>query len=284
LAAKGEAAVFDSATSSLVVLGRDAAGGSVLVTFPVTGPSRTLPLPATATAIVGDGRGSVFAATRGGYFTVDVGAGGSVVRLDVDGERDTDFTAITRRVDGKVVLGSASGAVYTLGSDTAVAAKLQIFARVDALVAEGDTVAVLDRGQTSVTTVDPSGTKQEHALRAGEGATTMVADPHARILVADTRGEALLVFGTNPLMLRQQYPVKGAPYGLAGSSRLAWVSETATNSVVGYDLATGIPVEKVRYRTVQQPNSVTFDDKTGTLFVVSGSGAGVQVIPGAARR
>jgi hypothetical protein len=284
LAAKGEAAVFDSATSSLVVLGSDAAGGSILVTFPVTGPSRTLPLPATATAIVGDGRGSVFAATKGGYFTVDVGAGGSVVRLDVDGERDTDFTAITRRADGKVVLGSASGAVYTLGSDTAVAAKLQIFARVDALVAEGDTVAVLDRGQTSVTTVDPSGTKQEHALRAGEGATTMVADPHARILVADTRGEALLVFGTNPLMLRQQYPVKGAPYGLAGSSRLAWVSETATNSVVGYDLATGIPVEKVRYRTVQQPNSLTFDDKTGTLFVVSGSGAGVQVIPGAARR
>jgi hypothetical protein len=76
--------------------------------------------------------------------------------------------------------------------------------------------------------------------------------------------------------------VKGAPYGLAGSSRLAWVSETATNSVVGYDLATGIPVEKVRHRTVQQPNTLSFDEKTGTLFVVSGSGAGVQVIPGAA--
>jgi hypothetical protein len=100
--------------------------------------------------------------------------------------------------------------------------------------------------------------------------------------VADTRGEALLVFGTNPLMLRQQYPVKGAPYGLAGSSTLAWVSETATNTVVGYDLSTGIPVEKVRHRTVQQPNTLTFDDETGTLFVVSGSGAGVQVIPKAA--
>ena len=60
------------------------------------------------------------------------------------------------------------------------------------------------------------------------------------------------------------------------------MSETATNTVVGYDLATGIPVEKVRYRTVQQPNSLAFDDETGTLYVVSGSGAGVQVIPGAA--
>jgi hypothetical protein len=69
---------------------------------------------------------------------------------------------------------------------------------------------------------------------------------------------------------------------LVGSSRLAWVSQTTTNSVVGYDLSTGIPVEKVRYRTVQQPDALAFDDATGTLYVVSGSGAGVQVIPGAA--
>jgi sugar lactone lactonase YvrE len=91
------------------------------------------------------------------------------------------------------------------------------------------------------------------------------------------------VYGTDPLMLRQRYPVGGAPYGLAGSSRLAWVSETATNSVVGYDLSTGIPVERVRYPTVQQPNSLAFDDESDTLYVVSGSGAGVQVITGATR-
>ena len=75
--------------------------------------------------------------------------------------------------------------------------------------------------------------------------------------------------------------MRDAPYGLAGSSRLAWVSQTATNIVVGYDLATGIPVEKVRYPTVQQPNSLAFDDASGTLYVVSGSGAGVQVIANA---
>jgi hypothetical protein len=283
LAAAGEASVFDAATSSLVVLARDASGGSTLVTFPTDGPPRTVRLPSPATAIVGDGNGTVYASAKGGYFRVDARPGGTVTRFDVDGEHDTDFTAVTRRADGKLVLGSAAGAVYTLSSDTEVDAKLQIFARVDALVSQGNTVAVLDRGQTSVTTVDPTGTKQEHALRAGDGATTMVVDPAGRLLVADTRGEGLLVFGTDPLMLRQRYPVRGAPYGLAGSQRLAWVSETATNSVVGYDLATGIPVEKVRYRTVQQPNSLTFDDKTGTLFVVSGAGAGVQVIPGAGK-
>lgn len=282
LAGIGEAAAFDPATSSLVVLARGAAGSSTLTSFPTVGPSKTVPLPSPATAIVADGNGAVYASTRGGYFKAALMGTGGVTRFDVDGQPDTDFTAITRRSDGKIVLGSADGAVYTLDSDTGVGARLQSFARVDALAAQGNTVAVLDRGQTSVTTVDESGTRQEHALRAGEGATTMAVDPLGRILVADTRGQSLLVFGTDPLMLRQQSPVWGAPYGLAGSRGLAWVSETATNTVIGYDLATGIPVEKVRYRTVRQPNSLVFDDATGTLYVVSGSGAGVQVIPKAA--
>ena len=283
LADDGVAAAFDEETQTLVVLGRDRAGRSTLSTFPPTGSPTTVPLPAAATSMVGDGAGDVYLATRGGYLRVDLGARNAVTPLTVDGQADTDFTAITRRADGRIVLGSADGAVFTLNSDTGVQARLQIFARVDALVAQGDTVAVLDRGQTSVTTIDASGTKAEHALRAGEGATTMVADDAGRILVADTRGESLLVFGTDPLMLRQRSPVRGAPYALAGSPTLDWVSETASNTVVGYDLTTGIPVEKVRHRTVQQPNSLIFDAKTGTLYVVSGSGAGVQAIPRADR-
>jgi len=280
----GLASTFDRASHTLVVLGSDPAGRSVLTLVPGTPPSlppRTVPLPAAATALTSDGHGTAYVSTRGGYFRVDVAAG-TVTRLDVDGAQDTEFTAIAHRDDGKVVLGSADGAVYTLSSDTAVGAKLAIFARVDALAAQGDTVVVLDRGQTSVTTVDASGTHAEHSLRAGDGATTIAADSAGRVLVADTRGDELLVFGADPLMLRQRYPVPGAPYGLTGSNGLAWVSETATNSVVGYDLATGIPVEKVRYRTVRQPNSLAFDDDAGTLYVVSGSGGGVQVIAKAA--
>ncbi|GAB4919704.1 hypothetical protein MAHJHV35_48190 [Mycobacterium avium subsp. hominissuis] len=38
---------------------------------------------------------------------------------------------------------------------------------------------------------------------------------------------------------------------------------------MGYDLSTGIPVEKVRYPTVQQPNSLAFDEASDTLYVVS---------------
>jgi len=115
-------------------------------------------------------------------------------------------------------------------------------------------------------------------LRAGEGATTMTADPAGRVLVADTRGSELLVFTAEPLIMRQRFPVHDSPYGLAGSAQLVWVSQTAANTVIGYDLATGIPVEKVRYPTVQQPDILSYDDASGALYVVSGSGAGVQVI------
>ena len=277
LSGHAQAAVFDASTNLLAVLAPAVEGQSVVVALALTGAPREIPLPGPGTAMSSDDDGKVFVSTRGGYFLVDLLAG-TADRVEVEGQGATDFTAVARRADGKLALGSADGAVYTVNSDGAVDASLKIFARVDALVTQGNTAIVLDRGQTSVTTVDASGSDDQHALRAGEGATTMAVDPAGRVLVADTRGDGLLVFGTDPLILRQRSPVPDAPYGLVGSSRLAWVSQTATNTVVGYDLATGIPVEKVRYRTVQQPNSLAFDEASGTLYVVSGSGAGVQVI------
>ena len=126
-------------------------------TFAATGARAPCRCPAPATAMAGDGEGEVYLSTRGGYFRFDVAAG-TATRIDVDGQQATDFTAIARRADGRLVLGSADGAVYTLGSDTAVGARLKIFARVDALVTQGNTAVVLDRGQTSVTTVDAGGT------------------------------------------------------------------------------------------------------------------------------
>lgn len=281
------AAVFDTSLNALVALvpGPDPQAAS---TVTVIGNNRSAPrvinVPGPATALTVDNQGSAYLAGRGGYIRVDLTAGTSV-RVDVAEAQDTDFTAIARRQDGRLVLGSATGDVYLMaaGSDspTAVSQRLAIFARVDSIVTVGDIAVVLDRGQTSVTSVSADG-KAQQSLRAGEGATTMATDPAGRLLVADTRGDTLLVFGVDPLILRQRYPVPAAPYGVTGSPDLAWVSQTATNVVVGYDLATGIPVEKVRYPTVQQPDILTFDDATGTLFVVSGSGAGVQVIEQAA--
>ncbi|AQA06656.1 hypothetical protein BVC93_23730 [Mycobacterium sp. MS1601] len=269
------AAVFDAGVDALVAL---TPGETSTVTVLEPTP-RVIDIPGQATALTSDGRGTAYVTGRGGYTRVNLSTGATE---QIQVAADTEFTAVALRQDDGPVLGSSTGAVYLLNSDgTDVEQRVEIFARVDALATVGDTTVVLDRGQTSVTSVNTDG-KAQQALRAGEGATSIAADPAGRVLVTDTRGDELLVFGVDPLIMRQRYPVPAAPYGVAGSSNLAWVSQTATNAVVGYDLATGIPVEKVRYPTVQQPDFVAFDDATGTLYVVSGSGAGVQVIESAA--
>lgn len=276
LTGEPRAAVVDGGAVVVLTAGNEPAAPGAVTIFGPSGESRTVPLPGPATALASDGRGTAFAATRGGVLTVDL-AGGRTGRTAVAGAEDADFTAIARRADGRLVLGSADGIAYTLTEDMTVAAKSDIFARVDALTAVGDTTVVLDRAQTSVTALRPDGSPAQ-SLRAGLGATTITADQAGRVLVADTRGGQLLVFGVDPLIARQAYPVDDAPYGIAGSSKLVWVSLTASNTVVGYDLATGIPVEKVRYPTVRQPNALAYDDSSGTLYVVSGADAGVQVI------
>jgi len=274
------AAITDAATGSLVVFtpGADAGAPATLTVIDRAGATRTVVLPGPATAVTGGGGsdGTAYLSTRGGFFTVDLDAG-TATRTAISGQSETDFTAIARRTDGRLVLGSADGTAYTLAEDLTVAHEADIFARVDAIVTEGDTAVVLDRGQTSVTALNADGSPAQ-ALRAGLGATTITADPAGRVLVADTRGGQLLVFGVDPLIERQAYPVGEFPYGVAGSPTLVWVSQTATNTVIGYDLSTGIPVEKVRYPTVQQPDVLAFDAQNDTLYVMSGSGAGVQVI------
>ncbi|BBX61898.1 hypothetical protein MSAS_10720 [Mycobacterium saskatchewanense] len=289
MAGPATAATFDGGTHQLAVLTPGAAPAAPATITAFAGPEaapRVFTLPGPATALTGDGRGAAYLATRGGYFVVEL-SDGHTGFVSVAGAQQVDFTAIARRADGRLALGSADGAVYLLqgpdstGAAAAVTSRNKIFARVDCLVAQGNTTVVLDRGQTSVTSISADG-HAEQALRAGAGATTLAADPLGVVLAADTRGGQLLVYGVDPLMLRQAYPVRHAPYGLAGSRELAWVSLTASNMVVGYDLSTGIPVEKVRYPTVQQPNTLAFDETSGTLYVVSGSGAGIQVIEHAA--
>ena len=297
LTGRPTAALFDPTTSSLAVFtpGADPQAPGTLTIIGPAGAARPVALPAGTTAIAGDGKGAVYATTRGGFVTVDLATGG-LAATTIDGHDATDFTAVARRVDGRLLVGSAAGAVYVLadqtssgqtdsgqtGSDqTRVTAETTIFSRVDAIVTEGETAVVLDRAQTSVTALNQQGAVQQ-ALRAGLGATTIAADPAGRVLVTDTRGGQLMVFSVDPLIQRQGYPIGESPYAIASSNTLVWVSQTAINSVAGYDLGTGIPVEKVRYPTVRQPNSLAFDEVSGTLYVVSGSGDGIQVIRDAA--
>lgn len=150
----------------------------------------------------------------------------------------------------------------------------------DQVVTAGGQAVVLDRLRTALFEVDVEAGTVEEGLRAGQGATNAVADPFGRVLVTDTREGALLAFSTDPLLLRQRYPVAGGVYAIATDSKrdLAWVTLTERNEVVGFDLRGGEPEEKYRFPTVRQPNSVAVDDSTGRVVVGSATGEGIQVI------
>jgi hypothetical protein len=155
----------------------------------------------------------------------------------------------------------------------------QLYSADDVLTSGGTTV-VLDRLRTALFKVDVSGGTVDEGLRAGDGATNAVTDSYGRVLVTDTRQSALLAFSTNPLIMRQRYPVPGGAYGIDYDPKrsLAWVTLTERNEVVGFDIRGGEPAEKYRFATVRQPNSVTVDEQTGRVVVGSAAGEGTQVI------
>lgn len=141
-------------------------------------------------------------------------------------------------------------------------------------------VVVLDRLRTAVFSVDVAAGKVNEGLRAGDGAANAVADSYGRVLVTDARAGALIAFSASPLIMRQRYPVPGGAYGIAYDAQrsLAWVTLTERNEVVGFDVRGGEPVEKYRFPTVRQPDSVGVDEKSGRVLVGSAAGEGTQVI------
>jgi hypothetical protein len=194
-------------------------------------------------------------------------------------------------VDGEVVSAAELGdrtlvavrdrkAVAVLGGDKIYRMISGGLFSADQVLSTGDHAVVFDRLRNAVFELDvPAGTVDE-GLRAGEGSTNAVTDRFGRVLVADTRGGALLAFSLDPLLMRQRYPVAGAPYGLAYDAErdLAWVTLTERNEVVGFDVAGEEPVEEHRFPTVEQPNSVAVDPSSGRVVVASATGKGIQVI------
>jgi hypothetical protein len=238
-------------------------------------PPRQVPLPGPAADLV--------LATEGGPLLVPVSAPGSLIQVPLDGAAPSR-TDLDGPAQGAIVVGGAT--VVAMGTRLTVLdgirppRSLPGFVDAARLVAAGTKIGVLDRGRTSVSLVDLSSGETSPALRAGNGAAGAVADRFGRMLVTDARDGELLAFAGDPPLLRQRFPLPGAPYGLAYDGRrdLAWVTLTARNEVVGLDVAGGEPVVVRRFPTVHQPEAVAVDPVSGRVLVVSASGGGLQLI------
>lgn len=167
-------------------------------------------------------------------------------------------------LDGDHVTKSITGQIYSA----------------DEVLTAGDSTVVLDRLRTALFEVDLAGGTVKEGLRAGDGATNAVTDRYGRVLVTDSRAGSLLAFSSAPLLLRQRYPVPGGIYGIAYDAQrdLAWVTLTERNEVAAFDVGGGEPVEKFRFPTVRQPNSVSVDPASAAVVVGSAAGEGIQVI------
>ncbi len=268
--------VIDPSTRVLGVLAESPNRLLLLNADDLTAAPRTVALPAApAQVTLSSPGGPMLVAMPGAVLRVDQRTATAVTT-----KVDADVRSVLALLDHRLAVGTADGAVLVVGADGAVAQRITGLAETDALVDTQRGVVALDRKQTAVSVVDLGQGELGVSLRAGEGATNAVVDRFGRVLVTDTAGNELLAFSADPLLLRQRFPVPGAPYGLAYDPKtdLAWVTLTERNQVVGYDVAGGEPVERYRFDTVPQPDTVAVDTKTGAVLVASATGAGVQRI------
>jgi DNA-binding beta-propeller fold protein YncE len=143
----------------------------------------------------------------------------------------------------------------------------------------GNLMGLLDVRKNDLTVYDAEGLTIVGSTAAGEGPTHLIADKHGRYVAADTRGNMVRVFSTEPRQLGG-VAQPGAPYGIAYDSirdRL-WVASSGTNEVVGYDMSQDTPRQFVRIPTVQDPYTLGVDATTGRLFIAGVTAGVVQVV------
>jgi DNA-binding beta-propeller fold protein YncE len=187
----------------------------------------------------------------------------------------------TQADDGRVFVADEGGDAVSVGEDGSVEATLPAPEQPGGIAASGDSVGVIAVAERVLATWDADTLAPTGEIEAGVGPTHVVAGPDGRFYVADTEGDAILVFepGPDPRLL-DRANVPGSPYGIAVDPRseMLWVTQTARNRVVGFELTDLAPKRVVSYATVRQPNTVAVDPATGIVYVAGRSDGELQAI------
>jgi DNA-binding beta-propeller fold protein YncE len=151
-----------------------------------------------------------------------------------------------------------------------------------AVVRPGGPVVVVGVRERAIAAYDVRDVAEIARVPAGVGPTHVEAGEGGRVYVADTDGDAVLLFTADPeLDLVRRVRVAGSPYGMTLDRRRGklWVTQTALNRVTQLT-ADGQPRPERSFPTVRQPNSVAIDEATGTVFVASRSDGTLQAFAG----
>jgi hypothetical protein len=118
---------------------------------------------------------------------------------------------------------------------------------------------------------------------AGVGPTHVQAGRAGLFYVADTEGNAILIFRVTSAGAHQVGTVRtarGAPYGIAVDGRRGrvYVTLTATNRLESFRISGRALTPDQTWPTVRQPNSVAVDEATGRLFVAGRTASQLELI------
>jgi DNA-binding beta-propeller fold protein YncE len=196
-----------------------------------------------------------------------------VVRVG-DHPHDADALA------GAYYVGDEFGSTLSVVRDGRLRAQAPVDVQPGGVVAVRDAVGVVSVRAYTLELLDPGDLRGQGSQSAGLGPTHAVADAEGRVYVADTRGDALIVFETRPrLRWIARVPLPGSPYGMAADPRRGrvWVTLTARNEVAEV-VAGDAPRRGRTLPTVRQPNTLAVDPASGRLFVASRTDGTLQLI------
>jgi DNA-binding beta-propeller fold protein YncE len=117
----------------------------------------------------------------------------------------------------------------------------------------------------------------------GVGPTHVRAAPNGLFYVADTEGDAVILFrvaADGPHQVGAVRTERGTPYGIAidGRRGLVYVTLTATNRLESFRISGhGLIPDRI-WPTVRQPNDVAVDEATGQVFVAGTDDDQLQLI------
>lgn len=206
------------------------------------------------------------------------------VSLPVGAQRSTKVGKqphdATAAAGGLIIVGNEFSKSISILKDGVVLKTLPGVRQPGGVVGDGTTVAVVDVGDFTVSTFNLSTQTRTAVIPAGKGPTHGVLATGHRLVVADTRGNAILEFGLRPLRAIGRIALPGAPYGMAldPATDTVWVTLTARNEVVGFDVSGTTPREIARYPTVRQPNTVAVSPGSHFIWITGAAQGQLQLI------
>ncbi|MBA2523457.1 MAG: YncE family protein [Solirubrobacterales bacterium] len=189
--------------------------------------------------------------------------------------------------DGRVFVTDEGGDAISVVDGDSVEATLPVPEQPGGIAVAGNVVGAVTAAAREMAFYDAGTLEQTAVLPGGAGPSHVVAGTDDRFYVADTAGDAILVYRSVPepeLIDRTNVP--DSPYGIAIDERRdhLWVTRTGANRVVELEITDLAPKIIDSFPTVREPNGVAVDERTGSVVVVSRSSGDVQIFDPAAER